>query len=554
MSPPFASKLGTSYCPSDEETKEILGLLVEPCSHLKRLDDEISDLQKAIEKVTAERDSLNGYVEPYKALISPARRLPLDILEAIFVVCMPTHRNCVMSAHEAPVLLGRICSAWRTISFSTPRLWSRLHIAEPTPPFNRGPNNAHLASTRYTLYEEKLAERIETVGIWLRRSGQCPLSISLHRHPDPLFPYRRNTGLITQALIPFAPRWQDIRVTAPPSALKSLLDLTAHDVPMLETLEIYVSANSHDHNTHNTQSLTLLQGREITNFGLHGASLNPLTLPLRWGQLTSLSLIPRGWNSPASLSSSIILEILTRCSRLRTCTFLLNDTQDTTFDVEASRKSIELRFLHTLHITSATALSASSGIPKLFRRLVFPDLRHLDFCGCSHSDAEVPFAPLLGTSRVLESLKIDTETLTKHSLFALLHELPPTMQRLHITNLYDRSGPNLLDDDMFEVLTSSADRSASCPHLEELKITQSSGGLSDAALLRFITARMTTPSSTLKRVEIEFNRKLQVDIRPDIQPFLDAGLQVLTTYRAAVPCSPWQGLAADAPLEPWVNI
>ncbi|KAF8213696.1 hypothetical protein K438DRAFT_1105548 [Mycena galopus ATCC 62051] len=30
------------------------------------------------------------------------------------------HRNCVSSASEAPILLGRICSSWRAISLSTP--------------------------------------------------------------------------------------------------------------------------------------------------------------------------------------------------------------------------------------------------------------------------------------------------------------------------------------------------------------------------------------------------------------------------------------------------
>ncbi|KAJ6456394.1 hypothetical protein C8R45DRAFT_1034332 [Mycena sanguinolenta] len=36
------------------------------------------------------------------------------------MACMPTHRNCVMSAAEAPVILGRICSSWRAISIHRP--------------------------------------------------------------------------------------------------------------------------------------------------------------------------------------------------------------------------------------------------------------------------------------------------------------------------------------------------------------------------------------------------------------------------------------------------
>ncbi|KAJ6544218.1 hypothetical protein B0H19DRAFT_894535, partial [Mycena capillaripes] len=123
MSSPFAPQLGTNYCPKDEEVLEIKALLVEPSLRLKRLDDEITDLQKAIDKLAEERNSLGAYVDAHKALISPVRRLPLDIIQEIFIACLPTHSNCVVSAIEAPVLLGRICSSWRAISLSTPRLW-----------------------------------------------------------------------------------------------------------------------------------------------------------------------------------------------------------------------------------------------------------------------------------------------------------------------------------------------------------------------------------------------------------------------------------------------
>ncbi|KAJ7704815.1 hypothetical protein B0H17DRAFT_859007, partial [Mycena rosella] len=124
MSSLFASKLGTNYyCPRDDEIAAIQTLLVESTLRLQYLDAEIADLQKAIDKLTTERAGLGADVDAHKALISPVRRLPLGIIEKIFVTCLPTDRNCAMSAIEAPILLGRICSAWRTISVSTPLLW-----------------------------------------------------------------------------------------------------------------------------------------------------------------------------------------------------------------------------------------------------------------------------------------------------------------------------------------------------------------------------------------------------------------------------------------------
>lgn len=89
-SSPFAARLGTNYCPSDRDVLEINSLLAEPTLRLKNLDDEIADSQKAIDKLAAERKTIGAFVDADKALISPARRLPLDIIEAVFIACLPT--------------------------------------------------------------------------------------------------------------------------------------------------------------------------------------------------------------------------------------------------------------------------------------------------------------------------------------------------------------------------------------------------------------------------------------------------------------------------------
>ncbi|KAJ7689558.1 hypothetical protein B0H17DRAFT_867202, partial [Mycena rosella] len=124
MSSPFTSKLDTNYCPRDDEIAEIQDLLAEPTLRLQpHLHGEIADLQKAIDKFSAERARLSDYVDAHRALISPVRRLPFDIIQEIFTACLPTHRNCVMSAREALIVLGRICSGWRAISLATPCLW-----------------------------------------------------------------------------------------------------------------------------------------------------------------------------------------------------------------------------------------------------------------------------------------------------------------------------------------------------------------------------------------------------------------------------------------------
>ncbi|KAJ7796606.1 hypothetical protein B0H14DRAFT_2207658, partial [Mycena olivaceomarginata] len=221
---PFAAQLGTNYCPKDEEVLEIKSHLVEPTQRLRRLDEMIADLQKTIDKLVEERDNLGIYVDAHKALISPVRRVPLDIVQEIFVACLPTHRNCVMSASEAPVLLGRICSSWRAISFSTPRLWARIHIVEPV-----GPHNLTHALS---------AQRLETTRMWLGRSGQCPLSISLQSAPEDGIGRDASATSVQflQTLLSFAPRWQHIQLTTPASLLLEIVSRIDTEMPWLETI------------------------------------------------------------------------------------------------------------------------------------------------------------------------------------------------------------------------------------------------------------------------------------------------------------------------------
>ncbi|KAJ7615510.1 hypothetical protein FB45DRAFT_935866 [Roridomyces roridus] len=153
LASPFATRLGTNYCPTDEEIIAIESFLIGPSLRVNVLDDEIAALHQRLSTLQDERDGLVTHVEAHRALISPVRRLPLDIIQETFVACLPD-RNCVMSATEAPVLLGRVCSSWRSISLSNPRLWSKLHIVEPC--------NVTQASGN-----EKWAQRMETAAAWL---------------------------------------------------------------------------------------------------------------------------------------------------------------------------------------------------------------------------------------------------------------------------------------------------------------------------------------------------------------------------------------------------
>ncbi|KAK6996924.1 hypothetical protein R3P38DRAFT_2447328, partial [Favolaschia claudopus] len=116
MSSPFASRLGTNYCPTRDEIRDIQRLIAEPTRQIDSLNEAIAHLQKALEKLEQNRTDLETYVEKHKALISPIRRIPLEILSEIFIlVCCPLgHRST--SESDPSLLLGSVCSSWRSLS------------------------------------------------------------------------------------------------------------------------------------------------------------------------------------------------------------------------------------------------------------------------------------------------------------------------------------------------------------------------------------------------------------------------------------------------------
>ncbi|KAF7357887.1 hypothetical protein MVEN_00834900 [Mycena venus] len=397
MSSPFASQLGTNYCPRDEELPQIKALLFEPSQRLKRLDDEIAVLQKALDKLSKERDALSAYVEAHEVLMSPIRRLPLDILEHIFVACLPTHRNCVMSAQEAPVILGRICSYWRTISLATPRLWSRLHIVEPT-----GLEQPNSLNTLRRL------QRLEVADLWLRRSGECPLSISLNPSPDPLKSgssvmsspgSATNPALFLTALIQFAPRWQNIRLVAQLSALEALSRLTEDDVPLLKQLDIVCFADAQGTND---DQWTLSQCGV-----LHCPSLSAFSI--------SGSFTP-GFGVAASVESAdsslpLVSSMGPNCPKLRTCSVLVDP--DAGPPPEEDRSIVECLFLHTLDLLCVDTPIHTSGY--LLNRLSLPDLREFTLRGQAtpgDSTGDSLLSSLAASSR-LEIIHIESGSFTK---------------------------------------------------------------------------------------------------------------------------------------------
>ncbi|KAF9009943.1 hypothetical protein BDQ17DRAFT_1273604 [Cyathus striatus] len=173
---------GTNYVPSIGETRQIKDLLEAADNNIHEIEVEIDHLRRRLDLLQEERAKIVGIAKQYRSLISPARRLGRDILEEIFLACLPVDRNPCMSIAEAPMLLTHICNSWRNIAHSVPRLWSAIHIVLPNTLLDKYPPESSI------LYQEdfvslKLDQRKAAAKEWLDRSAARPLSISVYQKP-----------------------------------------------------------------------------------------------------------------------------------------------------------------------------------------------------------------------------------------------------------------------------------------------------------------------------------------------------------------------------------
>lgn len=87
-----------------------------------------------------ERADTTKVIRDCQIILSPIRRLPLDVTRAILLLCLPTAWENIdppdlfynnlgsFNIRLVPSVLSHICGEWRSISLSTSPLWSHLTI------------------------------------------------------------------------------------------------------------------------------------------------------------------------------------------------------------------------------------------------------------------------------------------------------------------------------------------------------------------------------------------------------------------------------------------
>lgn len=358
---------------TDEEAAVVRNALAGSLNRLHTLQNEVNQLQHKFDSLSLEKQGLNAFVEGHRRFLSPARRLLPEILQEIFYHCLPTAHNAVMYAREAPLLLGQVCSQWRQIACSTPKLWSSIHIVV-TPPL--------------LSYRSSDIARQEAISAWLSRSGALPLSISMStsgfgfsRHPRALINDQVQPFL--DRITPFAQRWKSIHFTLRWFEWTDFFtQFSASDLPLLESLHIEGYRRRRDMSEFDFSSLSredgVLQAPRLRNLSLSSYLHRLLELRVRWKNLTCLDLGSR------SIPLDDVAKALAMCPNLEVCTISIISPghYSPIGSLPQRMEHLTLSKLRSLSVIHRSTCSDNTVM--LFENISAPALRHLSYERTAH--------------------------------------------------------------------------------------------------------------------------------------------------------------------------
>ncbi|KAJ7165456.1 hypothetical protein C8R43DRAFT_1104111 [Mycena crocata] len=496
------------YVPTQSETKGIQTDLDSLSKELARLDSLIRDL-------SVQRDKIKEVIGFNCALISPVRRLPDDVLREVFLACLPSHRNAVMSTREAPLLLCRVCSTWRVLALATPPIWASLHL--------------HLG---FVLQSEA---RALAAAQWLARSAACALSLSIagaHPPSDGFLELLPMSGIpnpgqhILGALVQSTARWRDVTVNHISDTY--LKEFRAASTPLLQVVRVRDAANV-------TDWLEIFAASSVHTLELDVGILEENTPVLLSGlsHITNLSIACNSGPGIPGIPGHVTFSIMTKLTQLVFLKIAINELPS------AQNEIICLPLLESLDLGDSWV--TLQQLVDLLDQLAMPQLLHLAIgSGQLPQSTTTSFAKVGERSPLVQSLRITLHNFTPE----MLRETLPNFPSLAKLVVHDTAGwnPEIILPDTTYILTLLTERAQTNP-LPSLRVFESRYGMgvSDQTLFAFLQSRVDVGGSFRLRVEFPFGEDL-----PDVQQYSSSGLDIAFTHGR----KPWM----QSPLDPWSGL
>jgi hypothetical protein len=486
---PVSQIVQTNCIPTDDEVSQIKRYISNQNDQASSLDAEISQARAVLDDLVNRRDQIEKNVSDHQALLCPARRLPPDIMEEIFLHCFSADRYPTLGSTEAPTLLSHVCRGWRNLSLSISRFWSSIHIL-PT------------GSMRTWRWKDSVPyrRRIDAVEAWLARSGSHPLSISLSMNMEIDETY---ASTMIDILIQHSRRWKDVQLVLTADLFQRVIILTPESIPLLESISLDVEPMGWgDDDEISRKQIAFLQKsprlHRVVLFNVKIIKCFPL-----WKHLTHLCILSS--NFAKGLEPMAALETLRLCTNLSNCRLNIYSAEQ---GHPTPVSPIELPYLCLMHLR----VRLEGDLVVMLHHLVLPRLQDIEV----ESDAYLQLGGggWPGNSgwphEKFVSFLSHSQTTASHNLLRLaLHNivlsdselieymgLYPHIVTLSISNSRPGPGRFAINDEVLRQLslTDSGTVRPLLPKLEHIGI-RSNHAVSDDALLNFIHSRWR-PGST----------------------------------------------------------
>ncbi|KAJ3530396.1 hypothetical protein NMY22_g8587 [Coprinellus aureogranulatus] len=91
-----------------------------------------SQLAQILAQTQSQLDGANAQLQTLKSIVSPIRRLPVEVLGEIFLM-VPASRYRPKNRQRSVARLSLVCKSWRNAANLTPRLWCDMWIQVDVP-------------------------------------------------------------------------------------------------------------------------------------------------------------------------------------------------------------------------------------------------------------------------------------------------------------------------------------------------------------------------------------------------------------------------------------
>ncbi|KAF8217841.1 hypothetical protein K438DRAFT_1795739 [Mycena galopus ATCC 62051] len=361
----------------------------------------ITSLESQINPLVELRDRERTRVAVLKSIISPFRTLPIELVAEIFKLTIRDHTHM-----KDAFRIAQICSDWRQVAHSTPRLWTK--------------NLRVNLSNDSDVYADGLKQ-------WLARSAPLPIHISL--------PCSTNIApRILEDVLSIAPRCGSLQLEGrPESACQLVSQLAPSKLDILEKLDLG-KIDTIDDIDGGVDFITVPRLR-LRNLSICVESnLSQILMP--WAQLTDLTL--------KAYVSDIALDILAQCPNLVTASV----TTPGWYTLPQGRNIVTLTHLHTL---SLPFFGSAEYLTPFLDCISAPTLDELclDFGKMIHGVerwTEAHFTAFQLRAPNITQLELNYSDLTSDDLMAVIRHAP------FITHLKLRLCNYCLDDALVATL------------------------------------------------------------------------------------------------------